>query len=157
MDGKGRGLSCKPNIYVSWFTSELRVRLGRGKTGLSPPVKYFYWPFQGSASFVDHLCYLCLGFVMLPRLFIAALCLPEGKELTPWLLFVMFIVILLLFHLVTWDRCGYLLYRFLILAVFLTLQQTACLVVNPMTVGNIAFLFNCTLVGRTSDSMAVPT
>ena len=94
---------------------------------------------------------------MLPRLFIAALCLPEGKELTPWLLFVMFIVILLLFHLVTWDRCGYLLYRFLILAVFLTLQQTACLVVNPMTVGNIAFLFNCTLVGRTSDSMAVPT
>ena len=25
-----------------------------------PPVKYFYWPFQGSASFVDHLCYFCL-------------------------------------------------------------------------------------------------
>ena len=26
------------------------------------------------------------------------------------------------------------------------LQQTACLVVNPMKVGNFAFLFNCTLV-----------
>ena len=27
------------------------------------------------------------------------------------------------------------------------LQQTACLVVNPVTVGNFAFLFNCTSVG----------
>ena len=37
------------------------------------------------------------------------------------------------------------------------LQQTACLVVNPITVGNFAFLFNCTSVGQTSDSMMVPT
>ena len=37
------------------------------------------------------------------------------------------------------------------------LQQTACLVVNPITVGSFAFLFNCTPVGRTSDSMMVPT
>ena len=37
------------------------------------------------------------------------------------------------------------------------LQQTACLVVNPITVGNFAFLFNCTPVGRTSDSMMVTT
>ena len=37
------------------------------------------------------------------------------------------------------------------------LQQTACLVVNPITVGNFAFLFNCTLVGRTSDSIEVST
>ena len=37
------------------------------------------------------------------------------------------------------------------------LQQTACLVVNPITVGNFAFLFNCTPVGRTSDSMTVLT
>ena len=36
------------------------------------------------------------------------------------------------------------------------LQQTAWLVVNPITVGNFAFLFNCTPVGRTSDSMTVP-
>ena len=33
------------------------------------------------------------------------------------------------------------------------LQQTACLVVNPIPFGNFAFLFNCTPVGRTSDSM----
>ena len=37
------------------------------------------------------------------------------------------------------------------------LQQTACLVVNPITVGNFAFLFNCTLADRTSDSMMVLT
>ena len=37
------------------------------------------------------------------------------------------------------------------------LQQTACLVVNPITVGNFAFLFKCTPVGLTSDSMIVPT
>ena len=37
------------------------------------------------------------------------------------------------------------------------LQLTACLVVNPNTVGNIAFFFNCMLVGRNSDSMTVPT
>ena len=39
---------------------------------------------------MDHLCYLCLVFVMLSRLFIAALWSPEGKGLASWLLFVMF-------------------------------------------------------------------
>ena len=38
-----------------------------------------------------------------------------------------------------------------------TKKITACLVVNPITVGNFSFLFNCTPVGRTSDSMMVPT
>ena len=37
------------------------------------------------------------------------------------------------------------------------LQQTACFVVNIIAVGNFAFLFNCTLVGGTSDSMTVLT
>ena len=37
------------------------------------------------------------------------------------------------------------------------LQQTACLVVNPITVGNFAFLFNCTPVGWTSDFIMVLT
>ena len=37
------------------------------------------------------------------------------------------------------------------------LQQTSCLVAKPITVGNFAFLFNCTPVGQTSDSMMVPT
>ena len=37
------------------------------------------------------------------------------------------------------------------------LQQTACLVVDPIMVGNFASLFNCTLVSKTSDSMTVLT
>ena len=39
---------------------------------------------------MDHLSYLCLVFVMLSRLFIAALWSPAGKKLTSRLLFVMF-------------------------------------------------------------------
>ena len=39
---------------------------------------------------MDHLCYLCLVFVMLSRLFIAALWSPSGKGLTSWLTFAMF-------------------------------------------------------------------
>ena len=38
---------------------------------------------------MDHLFYLCLVFVMLLCLFIAALWSPAGKGLTSWLLFVM--------------------------------------------------------------------
>ena len=72
---------------------------------------------------MDHLCYLCLVFVMLSRLFIAALWSPEGKGLTSWLLFVLFIVILLLSLSVSWDRCDACLYLFLILAVLLTLLR----------------------------------
>ena len=39
------------------------------------------------------------------------------------------------------------------------LRQTACLVVNPITVGNFDFLINCINcpAGRTSDYMMVPT
>ena len=65
---------------------------------LTVPRRYFF--------FVDHLCYLCLVFVVLSRLFIAALRSPEGKMLTSWLLFLMFIVILLLSHLVSVERSG---------------------------------------------------
>ena len=39
---------------------------------------------------MDHLCILCLVFVILSCLFIAALWSPEGKGLTAWLFFVMF-------------------------------------------------------------------
>ena len=39
---------------------------------------------------MDHLCYLCLVFVMFSRLFIAALWSPAGEGLTSWLLFLMF-------------------------------------------------------------------
>ena len=37
------------------------------------------------------------------------------------------------------------------------LQQTACKVVNPVTIGSFAFLFYCTMVGGASDSVVVLT
>ena len=37
------------------------------------------------------------------------------------------------------------------------LQQTECLVDNPITAGNFVFLFNCTPVCLTSDSLTVST
>ena len=54
---------------------------------------------------MDHLCYLCLVFVMFSRLFIAALRSPAGKGLDSWLLFVMF-VFLSPTLVVSWVRCG---------------------------------------------------
>ena len=47
-----------------------------------------------------------------------------------------------------YKKIGYNIYAF---------QRTAYLVANPITVGNFALLFNYTPVGRTSDSMMVPT
>ena len=39
-----------------------------------PSSKIFYWPFQGGASFVDHLCYFCLVLLCFhARLFVDAL------------------------------------------------------------------------------------
>ena len=37
------------------------------------------------------------------------------------------------------------------------MQQSACLVINPITVDGYAALFNCTSVDRASDSMMAPT
>ena len=56
-----------------------------GETGLSPPVKYFL-TVPRRYFFVDHLGMLRLVFLMLLRLFIAALLSPAGKGLTSWLL-----------------------------------------------------------------------
>ena len=52
--------------------------------------KIFLLTVPSGTSSLDHLCYLCLVFVMLSRLFIAALWSPAGKGLISWLLYVMF-------------------------------------------------------------------
>ena len=46
---------------------------------------------------MDHLCYFCLVFDMLLRLFIAALWSPAGKGLTSWRSFVMFYCVFVTF------------------------------------------------------------
>ena len=56
-------------------------------------------------------------------------------------------VITIISHLI-YKKIGYNIY---------VLQQTDCLVVNPITVVNFAFHLNCMPVGQTSDLMAVPT
>ena len=74
---------------------------------LSPPVKYFYSPFQGGASIVDHLCYFCLALLWFhARLFVDALWSPAGKELASWHWFVMSNCDFVTFPLVSWVRCG---------------------------------------------------
>ena len=84
--------------------SELRVKLvplnmlkPSSNLLLTVPRRIF---FCGSFEF------LCLVFLMLLRLFIAALWSPAGKGLASWLLLVMFIVFLLLSPVVFWGRCG---------------------------------------------------
>ena len=62
---------------------------------------------------MDDLCYLCLVFVMLSRLFIAALWSPEGKGMTSWLLFVMFIAICLFLFGILGQVC----YMYLIVSI----------------------------------------
>ena len=37
------------------------------------------------------------------------------------------------------------------------MRRSACLVLNPITVYNFGFLFNCTTVGQASDSMTALT
>ena len=37
------------------------------------------------------------------------------------------------------------------------MRQSACLVINPITLDGFAALFNCTPVGRASASMMAPT
>ena len=79
------------------------VSLTHREMGLSPPVKYFHWQFQGGPSFVDHLCYFCLVLLCFrARLFIDALWSPAGKGLNSWLSFVMSNCKVVTFPLISW-------------------------------------------------------
>ena len=57
---------------------------------------------------MDHLFYLCIVFVMLLHLFIAALWSPAGKGLPSWLLFVMFKCVFVTFPCGILGQVGYL-------------------------------------------------
>ena len=73
---------------------------------------------------MDLLCFFCLVFAMsLCASFICALWSPAGKGLTPWLWFVVYNCEFVTFPLVSWVRCGTLLYPFLIFAPLLTLKM----------------------------------
>ena len=56
------------------------------------------------------------------------------------------------------DRFGKIIVRYRCVGCGVSImRQSACLVLNPITVDNFASLFNCTPVGRASDSMMAPT
>ena len=89
---------------------------------LKPSRKIFYLPFQGGASFVDHLCYFCLVLLCFhARLFVDALWSSAAKGLTSWLSFVMPNCDVVTFPLVSLVMFGAWLYRFLIFVIFLAL------------------------------------
>ena len=69
---------------------------------------------------MDHLCYLCLVFVMLLRLFTVALWSPAGKGLTSWLLFVMLNCVFVTFPCGILGHVKYLIVSIPIFAAFLT-------------------------------------
>ena len=48
-------------------------------------------------------------------------------------------------------------YKFALSRFRLIMRQSACLVLNPITVYSYGFLFNCTRVGQASDSMTALT
>ena len=68
-------------------------------------------------------CHLCIMFVMLSCLFIAALWSPVGKGLTSLLSYVVLNCIFVTSHVVSRVRCDTWLYRFLIFVPFLTLTS----------------------------------
>ena len=78
------------------------------------PRRYFF-----CGSFVLFMSCLCHAFAPV----IAAPWSPAGKGLTSWLLFVMFIVFFITFPCGILGQVWYLIYRFLIFAVFLTLFE----------------------------------
>ena len=60
-----------------WTKGEVGAQLSRFK----PSSKIFYWPFQGGASFVDHLCYFCLVFMHVCLLMLCGHLLGKGWSL----------------------------------------------------------------------------
>ena len=68
----------------------------------------------------------CICYAFCVRLFIDASWSPAGNGLTSWLSFVMSNCEVVTFPLVSWIRCGAWLYRFLIFALFLTLNMIEC-------------------------------
>ena len=81
---------------------EIRVRLARRETGLSPQVIFLLVLLLWIICVISVLFLLCFR----ARLFIDALWQPAGKGLTSWLSFVMSNCEVVTFPLVSWVRFG---------------------------------------------------
>ena len=96
------------------------------------------------------------------HLFICALWSPAAKGLTSWLLFVVssceFVTFPLVFGVGFGDQFKKIVKRYIRVGYNLDImRQSACLVLNPITVYSYGFLFNCTTVCQASDSMTALT
>ena len=104
---------------MSWSTSEIRGRwvpLNLFKTSSN---KYFYWPFQDGASFVDFLLFMfrvCHA-VLSVYCSLVVICLERANLLA--LLCEMLTCVLSLSHLVSLVRCGTWMDQFLIFSFLL--------------------------------------
>ena len=96
---------------------------------------------------MDHLCYLFLAFVILSRLFFAALRSPAGKGLTSWLSFVMLNCDFVTFPSGILGQVCYLICRFLIFVAFRSLIIRVVLAVLCGGLKSIpALLFNALII-----------
>ena len=98
---------------------------GREEAGWSPPVKYFTDRSKAVLLlWIIHVISVVFLLCVCGRMFFVALWSPAGKGLTSWLSFVMSNCEIVTFPLVSCVRCGTWLNRFLIFALFLTLNTT---------------------------------
>ena len=105
--GQGASIICSEFLTLSYLGLHLAMIKSPGSSSWRDRrylVKYVLLTIVGGTSFVNHLCYLCLVFAMLSRLFIAALWSPAGNGLTSWLLFVMFNCVFVTFPCGILDR-----------------------------------------------------
>ena len=81
------------NPFIALFSVTHRVETAESRS--TPISKHnisrlsmakFELKLKGEVGAMNHLCYLCLMFVMLLRMFVAALWSPAGKGLTSWAL-----------------------------------------------------------------------
>ena len=123
---------------MSWSTSELRVGLAPWNR-FKPSSKIFYWPFQGSTSSMELLCFFSAFVLGLPLCASAYLCLVATcwERLTSWLSFVVYNCEFVTFPLVSWVRCDTWLYRFLIFAPFLTFLGLRLPIINGIVASRI--------------------
>ena len=93
----------------------------------------------------------CLCYAFRARMF-DAFWSPAGKGLTSWLSFVISNYEVAAFPLVSWVRCGTWLYRFLIFALFLTLNLLVCYMKRRLS-NDLITLYFCSKLWKINNSI----
>ena len=110
---------------MSWPLFELNLRLARHETGLRPPISFTDLSKAALLLWIIYVISILFLLCFRARLFVDALWSPAEKGLTSWLSFMVSNCEVVTSPLVSWVRCGALLYQFLIFALFLTFNTPA--------------------------------